>query len=175
PLSLLEKEEADLRLLHEGSEERSRRQKIVDRRRRLAHLLYEVFRIDERTGGARIEELARKFPSLVPPADLRLVASTMASTQDVFYYTDDTQLTQIADRVMQALSDVGLGEEQMRSSSEVYGGDLASWPGIKEMAEEQKRALLESSIVYRVGADTFEVPLKGAVHALVLRLRGPGR
>jgi hypothetical protein len=175
PLSEIDGEQAAIDRLPQGSEERARRQKIVDRRRRLAHLLYEVFRIDERSRGAPVDELRRKFPSLVPPADLRLVSSTMASTQDVFYYTDDTQLTQIADRAMQALSDVGLAEEQMRSSSEVYGGDLASWPGIKQMADERRRALLESSIVYRVGADTFEVPLKGAIHALVLRLRGPGR
>src|SRR6185369_7246809 len=142
PLAEIQEEEASIARLPDGSEERARRQKVVDRRRRLAHLLYEVFGIDERTDAARIDELGRKFPNLVPPADLRLVSSTMASTQDVFYYTDDTQLTQIADRVAQALSDVGFGEEQMRSSAEVYGGDLASWPGVKEMPESRRRALL---------------------------------
>ncbi len=175
PLSEIEKQQAAILRLHEGSEERARRQKTLDRRRRLAHLLYEVFRLDERVDSARISELVTKFPPLVPPADLRLVSSTMASTQDVFYYTDDTQLTQIADRVMQALSDVGLSEDQMRASAEVYGGDLANWPGIKDLPLDRRRALFESSMVYRVGADTFEVPMKGAIHALVLRLRGPGR
>jgi len=56
-----------------------------------------------------------------------------------------------------------------------YGGDLASWAGIKDLPEDKRRALLDGSLTYRVGADTFEVPMKGAIHPLVLRLRGPGR
>jgi len=161
--------------LAKGSEEQARRQKALDRRRRVALRVYEAFGLDDSRDQKTIAELKHKFPAAVVPGDIRLVASTMSSTQDIFYYTDDTQLTQIADRVLQILSDTGLSEDQMRANAEVHGGELAHWVGIKDLPEAQRDALLASQVVYRVGADTFEIPLAGAVHALVLRLKGPGR
>ncbi len=175
PLSELDAQEPLLQSLPEGSDERARRRRALERRRRLAHKLYEVFRIDESVDGARIQQLKQEFPSLVPPADLRLVSSTMASTQDVFCYTDDTQLTQIADQVKLVLADIGLTEDQMRANAEIYGGELGRWIGVKHLPEERRAGLVAGTIAYRVGADTFEVPMRGAIHALVLKLRGPGR
>ncbi len=175
PASALAREAAAIQELPAGSEERLRRQKMLDRQRRVARRLAQVYSLDERRDAASIAQLAAKFPPTVPPADIRLVSSTMASTQDVFYYTDDTQLTQIADRALQLLSDTGLAEGEMRANAQVHGGDLARWTGIRELPERERNALLTSSITYRVGTDTFEVPLRGAVHALVLKLLGPAR
>ena len=175
PSAATAREAAAIQALPAGSEERLRRQRVLDRQRRVARRLCQVYSLDEQRDAASIAQLAAKFPPMVPPADIRLVSSTMASTQDVFYYTDDTQLTQIADRVLQALTDVGLAEGQLRANAQVHGGDLARWTGIRELPGRDRQVLLESSIVYRVGADTFEVPMRGAIHALVLKLLGPAR
>ena len=175
PLAALESEAVQIERLPAGSEERQRRQKLLDRRRRLARRIHETYGFDAARQPEIEKQLAAKFPRLAPPSDIRLVSTTMASTQDVFYYTDDTQLTQIADRAQQALGDLGLGEEQMRANAEVYGGRLAEWTVIRELPPATREVLLRSVLLYRVGADTFEVPLTGAIHALVLRLLGPAR
>lgn len=170
--------EEDSRRIHrlrEGSTERLRLEKILDKDRRTAHMVHAAFGLDAAGDGEAIQRLNDLFPACLPPADIRLVSSTMSSTQDVLNYTDDTQLTQIADRVEQVLMDIGLNEDTMRANAEVYGGELGQWAGIKQLPEEQKQALLKSNIVYRVGKDTFQFPLRGAIHPLVLRLRGPGR
>jgi hypothetical protein len=175
PLTALEKEAAAIAKLPVGSEERLRRQKTFEKRRRVTRRIYEVYSLDETRDAIAIEELATKFPPVVPPADVRLVSSTMASTQDIFYYTDDTQLTQIADRTMQTLADLGLSEAQMRANAEVYGGDLSRWTAITNLPVREREALLSSPITYRVGNDTFEVPIRGAIHPLVTKLLGPAR
>jgi hypothetical protein len=175
PIPELDAEQKSLATLAVGSEQRERQQKLVDRKRRVAQRIYECFGLDDQKDRKALLSLKEKFPPAASLADIRLVASTMSSTQDIFYYTDDTQLTQIADRVQQVLSDVGLTEEQMRANAEVYGGDLENWAVVKNLPAKKRSALLESNIVYRVGTETFEVELKGAIHALVLRLRGPGR
>jgi hypothetical protein len=175
PISALQKEAEAIAKLPAGSEERLRRQKVLEKKRRIARRVYEVYSLDEKRDATAIERLATQFPALVPPGDIRLVSSTMASTQDIFYYTDDTQLTQIADRAMQTLADLGLSETQMRANAEVHGGDLSRWTVVKEMAAREREALLSSSITYRVGVDTFDVPLRGAIHPLVTKLLGPAR
>lgn len=175
PLPEIEGEQKAIGALPGGSERRERLQKTLDRRRRVALRVYESMGLDDAKDRSAILSLKEKFPPAAFPADLRLVSSTMSSTEDIFYYTDDTQLTQIADRVQQVLSDVGLTEEQMRANAYVYGGELDRWALIKDLPKPKRRTLLDSSIVYRVGSDTFEVALRGAIHALVLRLRGPGR
>ena len=71
-------------------------------------MVHAAFDLDAAGDGETIQRLNDLFPACLPPADIRLVSSTMSSTQDVFHYTDDTQLTQIADRVEQVLMDVGL-------------------------------------------------------------------
>ena len=175
PIPELDAEQKSLGTLPVGSEQRERQQKLLDRKRRVAQRIYECFGFDDQKDRKALLSLKEKFPPAANLADIRLVASTMSSTQDIFYYTDDTQLTQIADRVQQVLTDVGLTEEQMRANSEVYGADLENWAVVKNLPAKKRSALLESTIVYRVGSETFEVELKGAIHALVLRLRGPGR
>lgn len=175
PMAALEKEAEAIAQLQAGSEERLRRQKALEKQRRLARRMYEVYSLDEKRDAATIQQLAAKFPPVVPPGDIRLVSSTMASTQDIFYYTDDTQLTQIADRTMQTLADLGLSETQMRANAEVHGGDLSRWTVVKDLPAREREALLASSITYRVGADTFDLPLRGAIHPLVTKLLGPAR
>ncbi len=175
PMPEIDTEQSTLLTLPPGSEQRERAQKLLDKKRRVAQRIYESFGLDDRKDRATLLSLREKFPPSTPLGDLRLVSSTMSSTQDIFYYTDDTQLTQIADRVQQALSDVGLTEDQMRANAEIYGGELEQWAVIKNLPADKRNALLSSSIVYRVGSETFDVALIGAIHALVLRLRGPGR
>jgi len=175
PLTQVEEECSSLRECREDSAERLRLEKILDKDRRVTLMVYDAFGLDAAGDSETIQKLQHVFPACLPPQDIRLVSSTMCSTQDILNYADGTQLGQIADKVEQVLMDIGLSEDQMRANAEVYGGELGRWAGIKQLPQQQKQDLLSGNIVCRVGGDTLQFPLRGAVHALVLRLRGPGR
>jgi len=146
----------------------------------LVHLMFEGFDPDADTpvgrrasrellqtygvGSADSEAIARlqsAFPGHSPPADIVVTSVTQSSTNDMLYYTSDARLDEIANQVQVQLGDYGLTEDQIRANSEAHGGDLRRWAGISHLPEETITGLLD-----RVG---------GGIHALVLKLRGPGR
>ena len=105
--------------------------------------------------------LRQAFPGHPTPADVVVTSVTLSSTNDMLFYTSDSRLDEVANQVQVQLADYGLTEDQIRANCEVYGGDLRQWAGISHLPEERIEGLLR-----RVG---------GGIHALVLKLRGPGR
>lgn len=128
--------------------------------RRSARQVLQTFGITEDDRPA-IGRLRQAFPGHLPPADVVVTSVTLSSTNDMLFYTSDARLDEIAGRVQVQLGDYGLTEEQIRANAQVYGGDLRRWAGISRLPEAQIDDLLR-----RVG---------GGIHALVLKLRGPGR
>ena len=146
----------------------------------LVHLMFEGFDLDAddpvgrraaraalaafELSGARpeaIEQLRRAFPGYRPPADIVVTSVTRSSTNDILNYTSDARLDQIAARTQVQLADYGLSEDQIRANAEVFGGDIKRWAGIAHRSADEIERLLR-----RVG---------GGIHALALKLRGPGR
>ncbi len=108
-----------------------------------------------------VARLRQAFPGHAPPADVVMTSVTLSSTNDMLFYTSDSRLDEIATQVQVQLGDYGLTEDQIRANAEVHGGDLRRWAGIAPLPESRIEELVE-----RVG---------GGIHALVLKLRGPGR
>ncbi len=108
-----------------------------------------------------IARLREAFPAHRPPAELVVTSVTLSSTNDMLFYTSDAKLDEIANVVQVQLADYGLTEDQIRANAEVFGGNLRKWAGISHLPENEIETLLK-----RVG---------GSVHALALKLRGPGR
>ena len=128
--------------------------------KRMVRQVYRSLNITERDSEV-IGRLKEAFPRHDPPADIVMTSVTMSSTQDMLFYTTDTRLDQIADRVQTTLSDYALTQEQIPANARVYGGDLSRWAGLKQLPTETLDALVKE-----VGGD---------IHALVLKMRGPGR
>jgi hypothetical protein len=146
----------------------------------LVHLMFEGFDLDAddavgrraaraalaafELGGERaeaIEQLHRAFPGHRPPADIVVTSVTRSSTNDILNYTSDARLDQIATRTQVQLADYGLSEDQIRANATVFGGDVQRWAGIAHRSADEIETILR-----RVG---------GGIHALALKLRGPGR
>ena len=146
----------------------------------LVHLMFEGFDLDADTPVGRrasrellqtygvsagdteaIGRLESAFPGHSPPADIVVSSVTQSSTNDMLYYTSDARLDEIANQVQVQLGDYGLTEDQIRANAEAHGGDLRHWAGISHLPEAAIAGLIDS-----VG---------GGIHALVLKLRGPGR
>ncbi|MFH1566618.1 MAG: hypothetical protein ABIL09_01365, partial [Gemmatimonadota bacterium] len=108
-----------------------------------------------------VARLRQAFPGHLPPADVVVTSVTLSSTNDMLFYTSDARLDEIANRVQVQLGDYGLTEDQIRANCEVHGGNLRRWAGIAHLPPERIEGLAR-----RVG---------GGIHALVLKLRGPGR
>ncbi|MDP8243483.1 MAG: hypothetical protein P9L94_05320 [Candidatus Hinthialibacter antarcticus] len=108
-----------------------------------------------------VERLQEAFPPHDPPGELVMISSTMSSTQDLLFYTSDAKLDEIADQVQVILNDYGLTEDQIRANATVFGGRLRQWAGINQLPASE-----QDDLISRVG---------GRIHALVLRMRGPGR
>jgi hypothetical protein len=128
--------------------------------RRAARQVMQTFGIRDDDAEA-VARLRQAFPGHLPPADVVVTSVTQSSTNDMLFYTSDARLDEIASRVQVQLGDYGLTEEQIRANAQVYGGDLRRWSGISRLPQAQVDSLLQ-----RVG---------GGIHALVLKLRGPGR
>ncbi len=128
--------------------------------RRAARQVLQTYGVDENDAGA-VARLRAAFPRHAPPADVVVTSVTLSSTNDMLFYTSDSRLDEIANRVQVQLGDYGLTEDQIRANAQVYGGDLRRWAGIARLPEERIQEL-----IHRVG---------GSIHALVLKLRGPGR
>jgi galactokinase/mevalonate kinase-like predicted kinase len=158
-----------------SGDEKKRKELELDKREMASQFLYDMFRLVDGMDDDVINRFEKEFPRAEIPKDIRLVSSTMASTLDIMHYYDDTQLEQIADVVQAKLSEYGLTEDQMRANTIVYGGDLAQWAVIKELPNARKKELLNSKIYIKVKGDNYEYPIEGAIHALVLKLRGPYR
>ncbi|HNT34029.1 MAG TPA: hypothetical protein PKH07_03435, partial [bacterium] len=110
---------------------------------------------------ASIQRLIESFPKHDSPADIVVTSVTLSSTKDMLFYTSDTRLDQVADRVKVKLGDFGLSEEQITANCQAFGGNLRAWAGLRQIPAEQ---------LERIVSD-----IGGEVHALVLKLRGPGR
>ncbi|MBT3345805.1 MAG: hypothetical protein HN404_22600 [Gemmatimonadetes bacterium] len=128
--------------------------------RRAARQVLQTYGVSE-DDAESMTRLREAFPGHPTPADVVVTSVTQSSTNDMLSYTSDSRLDEIANQVQVKVSDYGLTEDQIRANCEVYGGDLRRWAGISHLPEERIQSLLE-----RVG---------GGIHALVLKLRGPGR
>jgi hypothetical protein len=107
------------------------------------------------------EPMRRLFPATQPPAEIRLVAPTGLSTQDVLNYTSDTRLEAIADETRQALLSSGFTLKEIEANLRTWGTRLNQWDhraklNPLELAESQRR-------------------LAGRLHALALVSLGPER
>ncbi|MFB3786846.1 MAG: hypothetical protein ACE15F_10815 [bacterium] len=130
------------------------------RGRRVIRELYQQLNIskDNPEIQARLREA---FPPHRSPGDIVMTSVTLSSTQDMLFYTSDTRLDEIASQVQVILGDYGLTEDQIRANATVYGGRLRQWAGIKQLPKEE-----QDELIARVD---------GRIHALVLKMRGPGR
>ena len=128
--------------------------------RRAVRQVLEALRLSEDDGEA-LERLRAAFPGHPPPGDVVVTSVTQSSIRDLLFYTSDARLDEIANRVQVQLGDYGLSEDQIRANAEVYGGNLRRWAVFSQRPPEAIQDVLD-----RVG---------GGIHALVLKLRGPGR
>lgn len=128
--------------------------------RRAARQVLQTYGVSE-DDAESMARLRDAFPGHPTPADVVVTSVTQSSTNDMLSYTSDSRLDEIANQIQVKISDYGLTEDQIRANCEVYGGDLRRWAGISNLPEERIQGLLQ-----RVG---------GGIHALVLKLRGPGR
>ncbi|MBI1388341.1 MAG: hypothetical protein GC154_07830 [bacterium] len=128
--------------------------------RRMLRQLASTFQLDF-NNKETIARLREAFPAHQPPGDLVVISSTMSSTQDLLFYTSDAKLDEIATQAQTLLGDYGLTEDQIRANATVYGGRLRRWAGVKQLPVNE-----QDDLIARVG---------GGIHALVLKMRGPGR
>ena len=128
--------------------------------RRAARQLLQTYGVSDSDTDS-VRRLHEAFPGHPTPADVVVTSVTLSSTNDMLFYTSDSRLDEIANGAQVQLGDYGLTEEQIRANCEVYGGDLRQWAGIAHLPKENVDGLVQ-----RVG---------GGIHALVLKLRGPGR
>lgn len=96
------------------------------------------------------------FKDFTPPADIRVVG-TCTST-NVLNYVPRSGLNEVKEWVYRRLLRAGLSDLLITSNSIVYGGDLERWVGIKDLPEEEKKALINE--------------IGGKIHLLVLEKRG---
>lgn len=108
---------------------------------------------------AQLERLRRLFPASGPPAEIRLVAPTGLSTQDVLNYTSDTRLEAVADETRQELLAAGLSAGEIEANLRTWGARLDRWD-------------------HRLEPDAWRATarrLGGRIHALALAGLGPER
>ncbi|MBZ0258050.1 hypothetical protein K8I31_18440 [bacterium] len=127
---------------------------------RMLRQLISTFRLDLKDKET-VERLKEAFPPHDAPGELVMISSTMSSTQDLLFYTSDARLDEIADQVQVILNDYGLTEDQIRANATVFGGRLRKWAGVSQLSVAE-----QDELIAKVG---------GRIHALVLRMRGPGR
>ncbi|MEW6234251.1 MAG: hypothetical protein AB1656_02590 [Candidatus Omnitrophota bacterium] len=122
--------------------------------------LYSSFQLGE-ASQETLNRLKEAFPPHKAPGDIVMTSVTMSSTQDMLYYSSDAKLDEIANQAQVILGDYGLTEEQIRANASVYGGRLRRWGGVKPLPPKEQ--------------DELAAALGGKIHALVLKMRGPGR
>ena len=108
-----------------------------------------------------IEKMQKLFPSCKHPAEIRMVAPTGLSTQDLLAYTSDTQLKAIADETRQKMLGLGLTAREIEANLRTWGARLNQW---------NHRVTLDSYIKTKL-----QQRLGGDLHALVLATLGPER
>ena len=102
------------------------------------------------------EILREMFKDFKPPADIRIVGT--CTSMNVLNYVPKSGLNEVKEWVHRRLLEAGLTDPLITSNSIIYGGDLERWVGIKELPEEERRALIEE--------------IGGKIHLLVLDRRG---
>ena len=102
------------------------------------------------------EILREMFKDFKPPADIRIVGS--CTSENVLNYVPRSDLNEVKEWVHRRLLEAGLNDLLITSNAIVYGGDLERWVGIKELPEEERRALIKE--------------IGGKIHLLVLDRRG---
>ncbi len=113
------------------------------------HLLKDI----DPPGRQVLRELLRDFQS---PADIRIVGTCTAS--DLLNHVPASGLEAEKDRVLRMLVEAGMSEAEIDTNCTLYGGDLESWPGVKELPPDRRAALVQ-----QVG---------GRIHLAVLERRG---
>jgi hypothetical protein len=113
----------------------------------------------EPTGHSAIDRLRSLFPAARPPAEIRLVAPTGLSTQDVLNYTSDTRLADIAEAVRGELLTAGFGAKEIEANLRTHGPQPERWDHRAGIAPEALSRLRDR--------------LAGRIHALALAVLGP--
>jgi len=110
----------------------------------------------DRAAATRLDEL---FPSVNPPAEIRVVAPTGLSTLDLLNYTGNSALMDAADHARTELLAAGFGSAEIAANLATHGPRLFAWASRQGIAPELRQAL--------------QVRLGGALHALALADLGP--
>jgi hypothetical protein len=110
---------------------------------------------------ATVEQMQKLFPPCERPAEIRMVAPTGLSIQDLLNYTSDTRLQAVADETRQELLRLGLTAKEIEANLRTWGARLNQWN-------------------YRVTLDPWvktelQQRLGGHLHTLVLAILGPER
>ncbi|MCC7263624.1 MAG: hypothetical protein IT369_13995 [Candidatus Latescibacteria bacterium] len=137
-------------LLHQGFPALEAR----GRGHRLLHLLG-LDAADE----AALAQLRHLYPGYPLPAELRLVSPTGLSTQDLFSYTSDSKLEDLAEEAQRELVAAGFSPSEIEANLRSHGPRLETWAGRAGLEPAAGRALAA-----RLG---------GKLHALALRVLGP--
>jgi hypothetical protein len=137
-------------LLHQGWAALAAR----GRGQRLLHLLG----LDPEDQNA-LDQLHQLYPGQPLPAELRLVSPTGLSTQDLFSYTSDSKLENLAEEAQRRLLEAGFGLSEIEANLRSHGPRLDAWAGRAEFSPDAARAL--------------SAHLGGKLHALALRVLGP--
>jgi len=105
------------------------------------------------------EHWQRLFPAPPRPAEIRLVAPTGLSTQDLLTYTGDSPLSAIARQTWAELLAAGFGEREIEANLRSHGSRLEAWQQRSGLAPDARLDLAA-----RLG---------GGLQVLALALLGP--
>lgn len=111
------------------------------------------------TDQAALAQLRHLYPGYAQPAELRVVSPTGLSTQDLFSYTSDSKLEDLAEAAQRELVAAGYSPSEIEANLRSHGPRLESWAGRAGLQPAAGRALAA-----RLG---------GRLHALALRVLGP--
>ena len=129
-------------------------------RRGWASRLRELMQIDPEDP-ATVERMRQLFPVSRQPAEIRMVAPTGLSTQDLLNYTSDARLEAIADETRKELLALGLTIKEIDANLRTWGARLSQWDHRLTLAPCIKADLQQR--------------LCGGLHALALATSGPER
>lgn len=107
---------------------------------------------------AALDRLRHLFPAAKAPAEIRMVAPTGLSTQDLLNYTSDTRLAALADETQQELLALGLSIKEIEANLCTWGARLKRW--------DTRAPALDAKM---------QEKLRGPLHVLALAMLGPER
>lgn len=106
-----------------------------------------------------IDKLRELFPAHPPPLEIRLVAPTGLSTQDVLNYTSGARLTEAAESARAELLALGFSHPEIEANLVSHGARLECWETARRLTPGDRT--------------TLRTLLDGRIQALKLAVEGP--